>query len=113
MMRPAQFATTLLLLGAGLYGCSDATNDEAVGNLAVRVTTTGTPDPDGYVLSVEGQPDRVIASTDTTYYNGLPIGNYSVTLADEEAGCTILDGATRDKYVAIGNNTVVYSVTCP
>lgn len=93
--------------------CSDTTNDEAVGNLEVRVTTSGTPDPDGYTLSVEGQADRAMASTDTTYYFGLPIGDYSVTLSGVEAGCTVVDGATKAKYVAIGSNGLVFSVTCP
>ncbi len=93
--------------------CADNSNDEAVGNLQVRVATSGTPDPNGYTLSVTGQPDRAMASTDTTFYYGLPIGDYNVTLDGEEIGCTIQDGATKAKYVAIGNNTLVFVVTCP
>ena len=31
------------------------------GNLTVIDSTLGTPDPDGYVLSVEGQADRLLA----------------------------------------------------
>lgn len=93
--------------------CADNSNDEAVGNLQVRVATSGTPDPNGYTLSVTGQPDRAMASTDTTYYNALPIGDYSVTLAGAEIGCTVQDGATKPKYVAIGNNELAFSVTCP
>lgn len=96
-----------------LVACSDTSNDEAVGNLEVRVTTAGTADPNGYTVSVDGVADRAMASTDTITYYGLPIGDYSVTLAGEEAGCTVEGGATKAKYVAIGNNTLVFSVTCP
>jgi hypothetical protein len=110
MNRPLLLALACLAASAA---CADNSNDEAVGNLEVRVTTSGTPDPDGYTLSVTGEPDRAMASTDTTFYNGLPIGDYSVTLAGAEAGCTVQDGATKSKYVAIGSNTVVFSVTCP
>lgn len=105
----------LLLALACLAGlaCADNTNDEAVGNLAVRVTTTGTADPNGYTLSLEGQPDRAMASNDTTYYFGIPIGDYNVTLAGAEIGCTVQDGATKAKYVAIGNNELAFIVNCP
>ncbi|HWA41370.1 MAG TPA: hypothetical protein VG712_07155 [Gemmatimonadales bacterium] len=106
---------SLLLTVACLVAaaCADNSNDEAVGNLEVRVTTTGTPDPDGYTLSVTGQPDRNVAATDTTWYLGLPIDDYSVTLGDVEGGCVVQDGATKPKYVAIGSNSLVFSVDCP
>ena len=103
-----------LALGAlASTACADNSNDEAVGNLEVRVITIGTPDPDGYVLAVEGQTDRAMTSTDTTFYFNLPIGTYDVTLSDIEAGCTVSGGATKAKYVAIGANVVADSVSCP
>ncbi|HWA40024.1 MAG TPA: hypothetical protein VG712_00330 [Gemmatimonadales bacterium] len=110
MNRPLLFALACLAASAA---CADNSNDEAVGTLEVRVTTNGTPDPDGYTLSVSGQADRAMASTDTTWYVGLPIDDYSVTLGDVEIGCTVQDGATKSKYVAIGSNTLVFSVDCP
>lgn len=79
----------------------------------MRVSTTGTPDPDGYTLAVEGQPDRAMASNDTTFYNGLPFGDYDVTLDGVESGCTVNGGATQTKFVAVGYNRLVYTVNCP
>lgn len=109
MTRTLLLATALLATAA----CSDGSNNEAVGTLAVYVTTGGTADPNGYTVSLEGQPDRAMASTDTTFYVGLPIGNYNVTLSGAEVGCTIVDGPDRNKYVAVGGNSLVYQVTCP
>ena len=106
----------LLALALGslaTVACADNSNDEAVGNLEVRVTTSGTADPNGYTLTVEGEPSRPMASTDTTFFFNLPIGDYSVTLDGAEIGCTVVDGATKAKYVAIGSNSLVFSVTCP
>lgn len=106
---------TLLMTLACLasVACTTHDGDETVGSLEVRVTTTGTPDPDGYTLSVDGQPDRTLTASDTTLYSGLPFGDYTVTLGDVEGGCTVTNGPTRAKYVAIGFNSLVYSVTCP
>ena len=103
----------LALACLAALACADNSNDEAVGNLEVRVTTTGTADPNGYTLSLDGQTDRAMASTDTTYYLGIPIGDYTVTLAGAEIGCTVQNGATKAKYVAIGNNTLLFVVNCP
>lgn len=110
MKRPLLLALACL---AATAACADNSNDEAVGGLEVSVTTTGTPDPDGYTLSVTDQPDRNVAATDTTWYTGLPIGDYSVTLGDVEGSCTVQDGATKAKYVAIGGNTLAFFVDCP
>ena len=97
-----------LLLAAG---CSTAPN-EAVGNLTVTVTTVGTPDTNGYSLAVTGQAARPMASTDTTTYQNLPIGDYVVTLSGAEIGCTVFDGATRAVYQTVGNKFVIFGVTC-
>ena len=104
----------LLLATLALASCSDySSNSDAVGNLTVLVVTAGTPDPDGYTVDVTGQTQRMLSSTDTTYYLSLPIDDYTVTLGEVEAGCTVTDGAVRHEYVNIGANEVQYNVTCP
>ena len=102
-------AVTTLLLAAG---CSSYDNS-AAGNLTVTVTTLGTPDPNGYSLAVTGQAARPMASTDTTTYQNLPIGDYTVTLSGVEIGCTVTDGATRSVYQTVGNKFVIFGVNCP
>jgi len=102
-------AIATLLLAAG---CSSYDNS-AVGNMIVTVTTLGTPDTNGYSLAVTGQAARPMASTDTTTYQNLPIGDYVVTLSGAESGCTVLDGATRPIYQTVGNKFVNFAVNCP
>ena len=108
-MTRTLFAVAALLLTAG---CSTYDNS-AVGNLTVTVTTLGTPDPNGYSLAVTGQAARPMASTDTTTYQNLPIGDYVVTLSGAESGCTVTDGATRPIYQTVGNKFVIFGVNCP
>ncbi len=105
---------TLLAFSALLFvaGCNTYDNS-AVGNLTVTVTTLGTPDPNGYSLAVTGQAARPMASTDTTTYQNLPIGDYTVTLSGVEIGCTVTDGATRSVYQTVGNKFVIFGVNCP
>ena len=105
---------TLLAFSALLFvaGCSTYDNS-AVGNLTVTVTTVGTPDPNGYSLAVTGQAARSLTSTDTTTYQNLPIGDYTVTLSGVEIGCTVTDGATRSVYQTVGNKFVIFGVNCP
>lgn len=107
--------TRKILFGAALLfavACSTDTNS-ATGNMTVTVTTNGTPDPNGYSLAVTGQVARALASTDTTTYENLPIGDYTVTLSGAEVGCSITDGPTRAVYQTVGNKFVDFQVTCP
>lgn len=108
-MTRTLFAVAALLFAAG---CSSYDNS-ATGNMTVTVTTNGTPDPNGYSLAVTGQAARPMASTDTTTYENLPIGDYTVTLSGAEIGCTVTDGATRAVYQTVGTKFVAFQVNCP
>ena len=108
MTRPF-FAVAALLLAAG---CSSYDNS-ATGNMIVIVTTNGTPDPNGYSLAVTGQAARPLASTDTTAYENLPIGDYTVTLHGTEVGCNVVNDSVRAVYQTVGNKSVDFQVTCP
>ena len=108
-MTRSMIAVVALLVAAG---CSTTPN-EAVGNMIVTVTTNGTPDPNGYSLAVTGQAARPLTSTDTTTYQSLSIGDYTVTLHGAEVGCTVLDDSVRAVYQTVGNKSVDYQVTCP
>lgn len=109
-MTRSLFAIAALLLAAG---CSSYDNSGAEGNMIVIVTTAGTADPNGYSLAVSGQSARPLASTDTTEYFNLPIGDYTVTLHGAEVGCTVVDDSTRTVYQTVGDKHVDYVVNCP
>jgi hypothetical protein len=94
-------------------GCSGNDPDAATGDMIVNVTTTGTPDPNGYTLAVSGQASQPMNSTDTTTYGNLPIGDYTLILHGAEIGCTVVDDSVRTIYQTVGNKFVNYLVTCP
>jgi hypothetical protein len=106
--RFLHFAVLILAMG-----CSSYDNNSAVGNMTVTVTTTGTPDPNGYTLAVSGQASQPMNSTDTTTYGNLPIGDYTLILHGAEIGCTVVDDSVRTIYQTVGNKFVDYLVTCP
>ena len=109
-MKRVFFAVAALIVAAG---CNSYDSSSAEGNLLVIVTTIGTPDPNGYSLAVTGQAARPLASTDTTEYFNLPIGDYTVVLHGAEAGCTVMNDSTRAVYQSIGTKEVDYAVNCP
>jgi hypothetical protein len=104
------FVLTALIVAVG---CSGNDPGAATGDMIVTVTTTGTPDPNGYTLAVSGQTSQPMNSTDTTAFNNLPIGDYTVILHGAEIGCTVVDDSVRAVYQTVGNKFVNYLVTCP
>ena len=109
-MHRAIVLTAALLFAAG---CSSYDPGEALGDLIIVTNTSGPADPDGYNITVEGEPGRALASNDTTRFNGLPIGDYTLTLAGVEPGCTVTDGAVRSVYIPIGVKTIDFFIVCP
>ena len=107
----------LLLIGALLASataCFKNGPDEALGDL--KVTThlaSGTPDANGYMVSVTGHGSKAIGVTDSVTFTSLPIGNYTVALTDVAAGCVVTDGASQSVYVPVGVKTFDFTVTCP
>ena len=100
------------LLGAG--ACASTGPNEAVGDLRIIThLVSGTPDPDGYTVSVSGHGSKPIGVTDTVTFGALPIANYDITLSGYTAGCTVQNGATQNIYVPVGVKTFDFYVTCP
>src|SRR6478735_1232263 len=105
MLRPLLLSGLLLLAGTA---CAEEQGpSEAIGNLRIITHSSGgSPDADGYTLTVTGQGTVAMAINDTILYSGVAIGDYSVTLGDVEGTCTVTDGAIRTPYVPIGTTTV-------
>ena len=85
------------------------------GNLTVNASTTGgTPDPNGYRVTVDDGLGRTIQSNASTTY-ALPPGSYAVQLGDVASNCTVTDGATRSGVAVVAGQTatVTFAVNCP
>lgn len=106
-LRHLPFFVCLAIAGCDPYG-----GDNALGNLRIIVSTTGSVDADGYTLTVGGETPRAMASTDTTNFVGLPIGDYEVTLDDVEPGCSVTNGNPQTVYVPYGSKTLGLFVSC-
>jgi hypothetical protein len=87
----------------------------STGALTVIVHTTGsTPDPNGYLVTVDGAQGRSVAIEDTITYTGVAPGSRSVQLGGLAPNCTVPAGATQPVSVVAGQTaTVTFSVSCP
>lgn len=101
------------LLVLVLAGCAESGPNEAIGDLQVITVTTGTPDPDGYSVTVGTFAPRALAANDTTEFGALPIEDYLITLGDVEGGCAVSGSASREVYVPVGVTEVEFLVNCP
>lgn len=112
MFRPLILSGIVLLFGTA---CAEEQGpNEAIGTLRVITHSSGgTPDADGYTLTVSGHGTTPIGINDTVTYVDLPINDYSVSLGDVEGTCTVTDGAFRTPYVPLGTTTVDFFVPCP
>lgn len=113
--RPTALRATLLLGAFALTAaaCAKYGSGDAQGDLVVITASTGTPDPDGFELHVTGRDSVAMADNDTTRFNGMPIGDYTVALTGVFAGCTVAGGASQSVYVPVGVKKFEFDVTCP
>jgi hypothetical protein len=71
------------------------------GSLQVAVSTTGSsPDPDGYLVSVDGGSPTPLAISGTVLLTGLSIGERSVGLSGIAANCTVSGSNPRPVSVS-------------
>ena len=99
------------LLGAG--ACASTGPNEAVGDLKIAThLVSGTPDPDGYTVSVSGHGSKPIGVNDTVTFGALPIANYDITLSGIAAGCNVQNDSTQNIYVPVGVKNFTFNVTC-
>jgi hypothetical protein len=99
------------------FSVNCAATGPTTGNLTVSVATTGeSPDPNGYVVTLNGGNSRTIGApggSNSTTYSGLSPGNYSVALNDVAGNCTVTDGRSRTVSVTAGNtSSTTFSVSC-
>jgi hypothetical protein len=96
-----------------LPGCGDPTSTEA-GMLAVTTATTGpSPDPDGYMVRVDGQALGRLAGVDTVIVPLRETATHTVVLGEVSRNCAVAGDSVRDVPVPRGDTAWVgFAVAC-
>ena len=84
------------------------------GTIRVSTTTTGpSPDPDGYLVSLDGAPRGPLGQQEVLDISSIHPGNYILRLSSIAGNCSIPEGTSR--YVTVAEaqvSTVLFAVTC-
>jgi len=87
---------------------------QITGDLRVIASTSGSEvDPDGYTVTVGGEPSRSLGTNDTTTFVGIADGVHSVELSGVAGNCNVSGSNPRNVNVpADGQISTTFSVTC-
>ena len=88
-----------------------------LGTIVVTSATTGTTssdlDPDGYGVSIDGQPEQPLGVNGTVTIANQTAGSHAVRLSGVSENCTVRGPTTRVAAVVRGATTIVsFDVTC-
>jgi hypothetical protein len=87
-------------------GCGDNDTGVQVPELEVTTSTSGTDlDPDGYSVSIDGDPGRAIGITDTLDISDLTEGDHQVSLGGVVENCTVQGDNPRTVHIVSGSTT--------
>jgi TolB protein len=97
----------------GLAGCGEPTSTDA-GALAITTATSGpSPDPDGYMVRVDGKTLRRARIQDTVVVLLAESETHSVMLAEVSSNCAVSGDSVRSVPVPRGDTTwVQFELTC-
>lgn len=96
-------------------GCSLSSPDApGVGSIRILVETVGRdPDPDGYVIAVDGGPRQPLFPTGSLVLTDVPVGRRAVALSGVATNCWASLGLTRTVEVTANQvATVEFAITC-
>jgi hypothetical protein len=84
------------------------------GSIRVTVTTEGSPpDPDGYLLILDGSDGKPIESTIEVSFIDLPPGSHTVGIGGISGQCRVTEEASQETTVTAGTTSdVVFHVVC-
>jgi Tol biopolymer transport system component len=87
---------------------------EARGSITLTTETVGpSPDPDGYLLQLDGGTTQTIDGNSLLTYPALPVGDHTLLLSSVAANCSVSGPNPRTVAVTSGGETMVtFSVTC-
>ena len=84
------------------------------GEVRVTVSTSGTdPDPDGYLVAVDPEESRPVASSGEVVFDGVAVGPQRVRLSGLAGNCSVQGENPVETEVTAGGEVVVaFSVRC-
>src|SRR6266550_927079 len=86
---------------------------DETGNLTVTTTTSGSSQPSGYTVTVDGTQSQAIGANSSVTFTALPAGSHSVALTNVAANCTVSGSNPRPVTVPSGGTvTTAFSVSC-
>lgn len=108
----------LVVLATVLTACSSSgsdVNEPTTGGVSVTLTTTGAnPDPDGYLLSIDGNTPLPIPDNGSYTADGFAVGSHTVQLSGLAENCTVQGDNPRTITIVAGDTTAVTAtIDCP
>src|SRR5947207_1827091 len=88
---------------------------QLTGSVTVTTSTSGgTPDSNGYTVTVTGGGSKAIGTNDSVTFQNLVTGNHTVTLSGIQSNCSVSGGASRPVTVNTGPPvSVAFTIDCP
>ena len=95
-------------------GLDSTTTLDTTGSLQLSAATSGpSPDPDGYIITLDGADRGVVGTDSVITITGLAPGNHTVTIGGVAANCAVQGDSVRTSVVPAGSSaSVAFSVTC-
>src|SRR6266513_922713 len=98
--------------GATTYAVS-CTATTTKGNLTVTTSTSGSSQPGGYTVTVDGSQSQTIGTNSSVTFSDLSAGSHSVALTNVASNCTVGGGTSRTVTVPSGGTAMAaFSVDC-
>src|SRR5439155_1279326 len=86
---------------------------QLTGSVTVTTSTSGgTPDSDGYTVTVDGGQSRSLGVNTSTTYSGLTATSHTVELTGIAGNCTVSGQNPRTVTVATSGTTTTFTITC-
>jgi hypothetical protein len=88
--------------------------NSTTGTLEISANTSGpAPDPNGYVITIDGVERRAIGNNAATVLQGLAVGDYLVGLGEVAENCQVQGNNPRTVSILAGETTAeAFVVTC-
>ena len=92
----------------------EITCQASLGQIVVNVTSSGDPpDPDGYVMQLDGQGGQRVPVNSSFSYERVAAGTHIVSLHDASSHCSMAQPAERSVMVPAGGSAAVeYELSC-
>src|SRR5207302_184630 len=107
--------TVTVPAGGAATAAFTITCTQLTGSVTVTTSTSGgTPDSNGYTVTVNGGGSKAIGTNDSVTFPGLATGNHTVTLSGIQSNCSVSGGTSRPVTVITGQTvSVPFTIDCP